>query len=205
MPFTWRAEQESVEERDLADYYINYLKTFPNALMNIAPRVGPSRENLYKRQKEIVNCANELAKRAYEQGVTCTFHPSSPPTSYFRTKTDYEVLFNLLDTRYLGYTPDAGHIAYGGMDVLEIFEQAMPLIKHVHFKDAAYPDEWRKMGTGKVDFKRIVEMLNDSGYQGWIMVEEETKESEANPRQAILDISKYVQTNLYPVIGTVNS
>lgn len=200
LPFTWPGMKETDEERELADYYIDFLSKFPNAKMNIAPRVGKSRDNLLQRQKEIVASANALAKRGYEQGVTVTFHPSSPPTSYFRSKEDYDILFNLLDSRYIGYTPDAGHIFYGGMDVVEVFEQSMPLIKHVHFKDCAYPTNWRKMGTGDIDFKKIVTMLCDSGYSGWIMVEEETKESEANPREAIMDISRYVDENLKPII-----
>lgn len=200
LPFTWGQEKETEKERELADYYIHFLSKFPDAKMNIAPRVGASRSNLYQRQKEIVSCANALAKRAHEKGVIATFHPSSPPTSYFRVKEDYDALFNLLDSRYIGYTPDAGHIAFGGMNPVEIFEQAMPLIKHVHFKDCAYPENWRKMGTGDIDFKKIVQMLTESGYNGWIMVEEETKESEANPREAILDISSYVENNLKPII-----
>lgn len=200
LPFTWPGAKETDEEKELANYYLDYLSKFPNAKMNVAPRVGKSRDDLYKRQKEIVSSANELAKRGEAQGVTVSFHPSSPPTSYFRMKEDYNTLFNLLDSRYIGYTPDAGHIAYGGMDVVEIFEQAMPLIKHVHFKDCAYPTEWKKMGTGDIKFKKIVKMLHENDYSGWIIVEEETKESEANPREAIMDISSYIDSNLKPIL-----
>ncbi|CEG22077.1 Inosose dehydratase [Planococcus massiliensis] len=199
IPFSWLEPQETDDEKELADYYIEYIKHFPNALLNVAPRTGNLRENLVARQQNIIRCANQLAKRAHEQGVLCSFHPNSPAGSVFRLKEDYEILFEGLDTNYIGYTPDAGHIVFGGMDALEIFKKYLPFIKHVHFKDAAKDFQWKKMGTGDIDFPAIVQLLTDSEYDGWIMVEEETEESTANPKQAVVDISKYVKSNLKPI------
>ncbi|GKW45272.1 MULTISPECIES: sugar phosphate isomerase/epimerase [unclassified Planococcus (in: firmicutes)] len=204
IPFNWLEPQETEEEKALADYYIEYIKHFPNALLNVAPRTGNLRENLVNRQQNIIRCANQLAKRAHEQGVLCSFHPNSPAGSVFRLKEDYEILFEGLDTNYISYTPDAGHIVFGGMDALEIFKKYLPFIKHVHFKDATKDFQWRKMGTGDIDFPAIVQLLTDSGYDGWIMVEEETEESTANPKQAVVDISKYVNSNLKPISQGVN-
>lgn len=199
IPFSWLNPQETSEEKALADYYIEYIKHFPNALLNIAPRTGNLREDLENRQQNIINCANQLAKRAHNQGVLCSFHPNSPEGSVFRLEGDYKILFEGLDMDYISYTPDAGHIAFGGMDAVEIFKQYLPFIKHVHFKDASKDFQWKKMGTGDIDFSAIVQLLADSGYAGWIMVEEETEESTANPKQAIMDISEYVTTNLKPI------
>lgn len=204
LPFNWKNKQESEEERKLADYYMAFLKHFPNALMNVAPRVGPSRNNLLERQKEIIQCANSLARRAYDRGITCSFHPSSPPTSYFRIEGDYRFLFEELDTQFIGYTPDAGHIAFGGMNVVNIFKKYLPFIKHVHFKEVASGPKWKKMGEGDIDFPAIVGMLTEYGYQGWIMVEEETTESTKNPDQAIMDISKFVKRQLKPIVKERN-
>nr|WP_304216137.1 sugar phosphate isomerase/epimerase family protein [Fredinandcohnia onubensis] len=200
VPFTWAGESESVEEKVHADYYINYLKHFPGAVMNVPARVGPNRDHLLKRQKEIMNCVNELGKRAHESGVIASFHPASPLTSYFRTKEDYDVMFDLLNRRYLGYTPDAGHIKAGGMDPVEIIKDNLPIIKHVHIKDCSNSFEWRKMGTGDVDFPAIAEILYNSKYNGWIMVEEETEEAAQNPHDVILDVGKYVQAQLQPIV-----
>ncbi|MCM3763864.1 sugar phosphate isomerase/epimerase [Neobacillus niacini] len=199
LPFSWLGSEESEQERELADYYLSYLLHFPNALLNVAPRVGPNRVNLLTRQREIIQCANSLANRAYDQGIVCSFHPSSPPTSYFRVEEDYTLLFEELDTRYIGYTPDAGHIAFGGMDPVEIVKRYLPIIKHVHFKDASFKPEWKTMGQGEIDFPAIVASLTDYGYNGWIMVEEETKESSANPDNAIMNIGDYVRKELEPI------
>jgi inosose dehydratase len=205
IPFTWGAENESEEEKALADYYINYLKHFPGAIMNVPARNGPNRNNLLKRQKEIINCANELGKRAQENGVTASFHPASPKNSYFRIKEDYNVMFDLIDRRYLGYTPDAGHIKAGGMNPVEIIKDNLSIIKHVHIKECSNTFEWRKMGTGDIDFPAIAETLHNSNYTGWIMVEEETDEAAQNPHNVIIDIGKYVQAKLEPITTGVKT
>lgn len=199
VPFTWDYEIETEDEKARADYYINYLKHFPGAVMNLPSRVGPNRKNLLKRQKEIINCVNALGKRAFENGITASFHPASPETSYFRTKGDYDVLFDSIDERYVGYTPDAGHIMAGGMIPFDIIKDNISIIKHVHFKDCSGTYEWRKMGTGSVDFPAIVELLKNNNYNGWIMVEEETDEAFRDPNKVIFDIGKYVEERLIPI------
>lgn len=199
VPFTWENDEETEEEKERADYYINYLTNFPGAILNLPSRVGPNRDNLLKRQKQIIACANAVGKRAHEKGVQASFHPASPETSYFRTKQDYDVLFELLDRAYMSYTPDAGHIKAGGMRPEEIIKDNLSIIKHVHFKDCSNNHEWKEMGTGDIDFPYIVQTLKDSGYGGWIMIEEETEEAAINPRQVIINVGKYVKRNLKPI------
>ena len=45
-PFAFEDGKESAAERESADYYINYLRNFPNAIMNVPSRIGPNRDNL---------------------------------------------------------------------------------------------------------------------------------------------------------------
>jgi inosose dehydratase len=205
VPFTWAGEVESKEEKEHADFIINYLKHFPGAVMNLPSRVGQNRNHLLKRQKEIINCVNGLGKRAFENGVVASFHPASPKTSYFRIKEDYDVLFDAIDRRYVGYTPDVGHIMAGGMNPVDIIKDNLSIIKHVHFKDCSNKFEWRKMGTGDIDFSAIVEALYSYNYNGWIMVEEETDEAAQDPDNVIRDVGKYVQSNLVPITKGVKS
>jgi inosose dehydratase len=200
LPFTWENETETEDEKKRADYYINYVKYFPYALLNVPSRNGPNRDDLLKRQKDIISCANALGKRAYENGVVTSFHPESPPTSYFRTAEDYKVLFEELDTRYMGYTPDAGHIEAGGMNAFEVIKNNLSIIKHVHFKDYSKKSGWKRMGTGEVDFQGIVQLLKDNHYTGWIMIEEETEEAAKDPDKVISDIGNYVIRELNPIV-----
>lgn len=200
LSLTWREKDETDEERRQADYFIDYLKLFPNALLNVVPQPGVNRDNLEERQRNILSCVNALAERAQDKGIVTSFHPNSPSGSVFRTREDYEVLFDGLDTRVIGYTPDAGHIAAGGMNAPEIIETYSSLIKHVHFKDAATDHVWMAMGEGVIDFPRIVRHLRDTGYNGWIMVEEESEKAVADPDGAMLENSKYVKEQLLPIV-----
>ncbi|MEK4803367.1 MULTISPECIES: sugar phosphate isomerase/epimerase family protein [Oceanobacillus] len=204
IPFSWEHDEETKEEKERADYYINYLSHFPNPILNLPARNGKNRDDLLKRQKQIINCANSVGMRAFEKGITASFHPASPATSYFRTKEDYDVLFDGLDRRFIGYTPDAGHIRMGGMNPVEVVRDNLDIIKHVHIKDCSSTLEWRKMGTGDIDFPALVQTLVDYGYSGWIMTEEETEETFENPTKTVNQIRNYVVHTLEPVIYAKN-
>jgi len=189
-------------ERKLEDYYFDYLKHFPDAIMNVPSRSGKNRNKLLQRQKEIIRGANELGKRAYEEyGIITSLHPISYETSYWKFEEDYKVLFDGLEGGYMGYTPDAGHIAMGGMDPSKILKEAMPLVKHVHYKDVANNSEWKNMGEGDIDFSKCTQILKNSGYNGWIMLEDEIGEEHANVSQVITDLGTFVQENLQPLIS----
>jgi inosose dehydratase len=120
-------------------------------------------------------------------------------------------LFDGLDSRYVGFAPDTGHIARGGMDVVELFETYRSLIKHIHFKDiaagggasdgGAAGGEWTAMGAGTIDFPRIVTRLRDTGYTGWIMVEEESFEAETDPDAAAGKNGIYLRQSLLPIVS----
>lgn len=152
---------------------------------SFGPIPGKDRLNLRQRQANAIACVNAVASRAVDQGIVCSFHSNSPKGSVFRIQEDYRILLDSLDSRVVGFTPDTGHIAKGGMDVLDIFNSYRPLNKHVHFKDITASGEWTAMGAGVIDFPRIVTMLRDTGYAGWIMIEEESPDAEADPDSAI--------------------
>lgn len=200
VPFNWNNDEETEEEKIRADYYINYLTHFDNVVLNLPARNGVNRDNLLTRQKQIIKCANAVGERAHAKGVVAAFHPASPENSYFRTESDYYVLFEHLDTRYIGYTPDAGHIKMGGMDPYTIIKENMDIIRHVHFKDCSNNFEWKKMGTGDIPFPKIVQLLHDNDYSGWIIVEEETPEAADSPDKVIKDIGVYVKDCLMPIL-----
>lgn len=195
----WLHKGETDEEQRTADHFISYLKQFPNALLNVVQMPGTNRDELQTRQRNVLECVNAIARRAADHGVVTAFHPNSPPGSVFRNEEDYKIMFDGLDTKVIGYTPDAGHIASGGMDVARIFETYRPLIKHVHFKDASADYVWKAMGDGVIDFPRIVRHLRNTNYKGWIMVEEESEKAAVDPDGAMMQNACYVKEQLMPI------
>ena len=109
-------------------------------------------------------------------------------------------MFDLIDADHLGWTPDLGHIAKGEMDAVAVVMANRSFVKHVHIKDydARTKAGWAKMGTGQIDFVDLASSLRKTGYEGWIMVEEETEQSASNPDEAIRDIGRYIANQVRP-------
>lgn len=193
LPLPWVNSEETVEEKRLADRAIEFVSDVPGSILVLCHLPGETRDNLRIRQRNQIACITQVAKRAEEKGVVTAFHPNSSMGSIFRTEEDYEILMDGINNTPLGYVPDAGHIAHGGMDPLKIIKRYHEKIKHVHFKDMDCGGHWKTMGKGEIDFPGIVNYLAEIAYSGWIMVEEESKEARVNPDKAAFDNGKYIQ------------
>jgi len=192
----WLGAKESDAERAEADRVIDFLSHFPGTMLALCQMPGEGRSNLEIRQRHCVDCCNAVARRAADAGVRSAFHPNSPPSSLFRIEEDYKVLIAGLNSNVLGFAPDAGHIANGGMDVVSIFRQYAPVIRHVHFKDRSAAGGWALMGEGTIDFPTITSDLKNVGYRGWIMVEDESPLAEVDPDGATRRNGAYVRSRL---------
>ncbi|MBP1963110.1 TIM barrel protein [Paenibacillus aceris] len=193
----WRGPEETEAERIEADRVIQYLQHFPDTVLTLVQLPGKDRRDLEQRQKNALANINAVSRRASEKEIVCAYHPNSPAGSIFRIEQDYRILLEGLDPRYCGYAPDTGHIARGGMDVETIFGTYRSLIKHVHFKDMDMTTgAWSALGQGSIDHLRIAQYLNATGYNGWIMVEEESIGAEADPDQVTLANGNYIRERL---------
>jgi inosose dehydratase len=191
----WRGPEESAQERQEADRAMDYLKRFPGTLLALCQMPGRDRFDLARRQRNGIACCNAIGRRTAEAGIAAAFHPNSPAGSIFRVEEDYKVLLDGLDGRFVGFAPDAGHIAKAGMDVLEIFRRYRSAIRHVHFKDMSADWKWAEMGQGVIDFPGIIADLRAGGYTGWIMVEDESPRAELFPDEVTIDNGRYVNIN----------
>ena len=196
---SWLNPGETEEERADADRLMDYLARFPGAMLFFGQRSGANRNNLEERQRNAIACMHEVARRAADVGLECACHPSSPPGSVFRTREDYGILLDGLDEKLIGFVPDAGHMTKGGMDAVEIFTTYRPLIRHVHFKDISEDGRWVEMGRGVIDFPAIVSNLADTGYDGWIMVEDESERAEITPDTVVIEDGHYIRQTLLPI------
>jgi inosose dehydratase len=196
----WANSAETEQERSEAERVFKYVKSFPEAHLVLCQFPGKDRLNLRQRQNNLISCVNAVAARAVDQDLICSYHPNSPDGSVFRTEEDYKILFDGLDSRVVGFAPDTGHIAKGGMDVITIFKTYRPLIKHIHFKDINASGGWTAMGAGIIAFPAIVTMMRDTGYTGWIMIEEESPEAEVDPNTATAENGEYLRRSLLPIV-----
>ena len=196
----WQEAVETDREQENAERIISFLDNFPEAHLVLCQMPGKDRSNLIQRQFNAVNCVNAVAERAFDRGITCSFHPNSPPGSVFRNLEDYQFLLEHLNEQFVGFAPDTGHIAMGGMDVVELFSTYIHSISHVHFKDMDNSNEWTAMGEGIINFPEVINLLRDNGYQGWIVVEEESSFAEKDPNTAAVKNWDYIRQNLLPMM-----
>ncbi|WP_285115492.1 sugar phosphate isomerase/epimerase [Leifsonia sp. fls2-241-R2A-40a] len=194
----WRGPSESDEERREADAAIDAVAGHPGAVLNLVVMPGADREDLRERQRNALACMREVAQRAADRGVVATFHPNSPAGSVFRTPDDYELLLDELPEP-LGFTPDVGHIAKGGMDPIALVRRTSDRIRHVHIKDIHSDGGWAATGEGVLDIPAIVATLDDVGYRGWIAFEDESPLAERDPDEAVRRTGAYVRRSLITV------
>ena len=197
----WDEEEETESERTAADWTIETLKLFPGAALGTVP-LPDGRHNLQQRRVNLVNNVNRVSRRATEAGLKCSFHPNSPPPSLVRTQDDYDVVLNSLDPNVTGWTPDVGHIARGGMDVIDTMTKWGHLVNHIHYKDFSGngPEPWSQMGSGKLDFHKITEWLTLRNYEGWIICEDEAEVAIKDPDGVTLQNGQWCKENLYPMV-----
>ncbi|PWC14381.1 myo-inosose-2 dehydratase [Brenneria roseae subsp. americana] len=154
---------------------------------------------------------NELADLAAEKGMTVGLHHHMG--TGIQTAQEIDRFMDLVDDDvYLLY--DTGHAYYseGSQEaMLQILEKYLPRINHVHLKDVrdeivaevrahklSFLDGVKKgtftvPGDGVIDFKPVFKLLEDFGYEGWIVVEAEQDPAKANPFEYAVKARRYIR------------
>ncbi len=97
----------------------------------------------------------------------------------------------LLETTAVPICLDTGHLFLGGVDPVEIARAAGSRVRHVHLKDvdsglatkvaggrlsyleAVRAGLYRPLGQGDLDLEAVFDSLQDSGYEGWYVLEQD--------------------------------
>ena len=177
----WAGEHETPAERASADAAISLAGSL-GALLVLCQMPGRDRRDLRERQRRLLGCVGDIAQRADEAGARTSFHPNSPAGSLFRTSEDYEVLLKRLPGS-VGFAPDLGHIARGGMDPLSVVGRYRERVNHVHAKDMAEDGRWVLIGTGVVPVVEVAELLLRTGYDGLAGARGRVRHGSPRPRR----------------------
>jgi len=197
----WLHPKETEAEKERANQWIKFLEHFPDTMLLLVQMPQNDRENLRERQNNCISCVNDFAHRASDKGITCSKHPNSPPGSAFRIAADYEILLDGLELDVIGYCPDMGHIAKGGMDPLAITRQYRDAVNLVHYKDMFEDGTWAATGEGIIDFRKITQYLLDTAYKGWIIMEDEADEAITDPDGVTMKDGEYIRDVLRPMVS----
>ena len=193
----WLHDRETDDEFEQANIAIDFLSHFPTAKLLLGHvAADPEREHeLRCKQDAQIACVDAIARRAAERGVVSVFHPNSAPNSIFRYTDDYEYLWDRLAKSPVGFAPDVGHMANGNIDALAMIKNHREKVAHVHFKDMDAGHEWATMGKGVIDFKSIIDYLDETEYRGWIMTEDESPDAVNDSDAVVLADGEFIREN----------
>lgn len=128
-----------------------------------------------------------LHEAAAARGLTATLHPHVGTMVESGSETD-----KVLAGSAIGLCLDTGHLLIGGADPVAIAHHFPERIAHVHLKDVdntlagrvragelGYTDAvrtglYQPLGHGDVDIAAIVTSLEQAGYAGWYVLEQDT-------------------------------
>lgn len=153
---------------------------------------------------------DRLGKLSLEKyGVALTFHHHMG--TVVQSAAEVERMMEGTDPAYVSLLFDTGHFAYCGEDPLAMAKKYAGRIKHVHLKDIR-PDVVAKVkadkmsfldgvragaftipGDGCIDYDPIFKTLEESGYEGYMVVEAEQDPSKADPLEYALNARKFIK------------
>jgi inosose dehydratase len=155
---------------------------------------SPSRDRVEEKLSYATQLYNEAARLGKRRGVVVAVHPHSHHTSLVLSAMEYDRLLGATEASGLMFNPDTGHIVRGGQDLMDCFKKHRDRIVHVHCKDVDAGGYWQPMGKGVCDFPGLFEWLARSGYNGWLISEEESEIVRQDLRSAISRNRSYFQS-----------
>jgi inosose dehydratase len=155
--------------------------------------------------------ANRLARRVRDEaGIRTVVHPHLG--TLIETGAEVRRLMAMTDPDLLGICLDTGHWAFGtGEDPVDAVREFGDRIWHVHFKDAdpalmarSRAEGWDgltstghgvfcELGKGSVDFPGVLAALEETGYDAWIVVEQDILPGMGNPRESARRNREYLR------------
>ncbi len=152
---------------------------------------------------------NEMGKIAKAKGMKTAFHYHIGTGVQSLEETDR--LMAMTDPDLVGIVFDTGHSTLSGGNPVELLRKHIGRVNHIHFKDLrsavynqAKAEDWSFLKSVKeglftvpgdgdmVDWNSIFDILNNSNYEGWIVVEAEQDPAKADPLEYAMKARKFI-------------
>lgn len=155
---------------------------------------------------------NELGQIADEYSLKLVFHHHLG--TGVQTLDEIDRLMEGTDPNHVHLLYDTGHIYVSDGDYMPLLEKHMNRIKHVHFKDVradvmtdckgqghSFKNSFLTglftvPGDGCIDFRKPFHALEQTEYEGWIVIEAEQDPAVAHPLEYALIARRYINEAL---------
>jgi inosose dehydratase len=138
-----------------------------------------ARDEELARKVEGLQKAGELAKRL---GLKLAYH--NHDKEFKNSAWEIQRLVRLTDPNLVGFLLDAGHAFQGGADVPAFLEENHRRIVGLHLRD--FHDGKRvPPGSGDFPLAQVAAALKKTGWQGWVLAEEEREDGSKPGERAV--------------------
>ncbi len=152
---------------------------------------------------------NEMGRLAKEKGMYFTVHHHMGTA--VQTEAEIDKLMEITDPDLVYLLFDTGHLSFSGEDVLGVLKKYVHRTKHVHLKsirkdiiaeakekgysflDSVRAGSFTVPGDGDFDFTPVFDILDEAGYEGWVVVEAEQDPAKANPYEYAVLARNYIR------------
>lgn len=152
---------------------------------------------------------NSLGALAEEKGLRLVYHHHMG--TVVQTAAEIDRLMDSTDPELVYLLFDTGHLRFSGEDYLAVLKKYAKRVRHVHLKDvrpailekvkaghmsflqAVRAGAFTVPGDGCIDFGPVFDILDQSGYEGWLLVEAEQDPARANPLEYALKARRYIR------------
>lgn len=159
----------------------------------------------------VVSCS-KIAREEY--GITPVVHPHAG--THVEFIDEIELLLGQTDSELVKLCLDTGHCAYAGIDPFSLYETFKDRTPYLHLKDLDPEVRRRALETGMSfweaysasifcsfedgvsDFRKLGEMLRDTGYRGWLTVEQDADPLSASDpgKDAIVSLEHLIKAGV---------
>lgn len=162
----------------------------------VAGHVQPNDSMTDEEYRQFTTTLNRVGEITLQKGVRSCFH--NHVGSVIETRAEIDRLWDMVASELIFMGPDTGHLAWGGVDVVQFCREYATAIKTMHIKDIdpyvlaeGREKNWdyrtfsergifTELGTGFVDFPSVFNTLESVGFTGWLIVETDvTQQSSA--------------------------
>jgi inosose dehydratase len=178
----------------------------------MAGRITPAQGLTDEQWTVFARAANDLARTVRDEaGIRTVIHQHLG--TLIETGAEVRRLLGMTDPSLLGVCLDTGHWTFGtGENPADAVRELAGRIWHVHFKDCdpavmseSRAQEWDgltstghgvfcELGKGCVDFPGVLGALEEIGYDGWVVVEQDILPGMGNPRESARRNREYLRS-----------